>query len=66
MPFETRGDFEFAEIIHEARMSQTLTERLLKLINNIRSGEAELTFSSQKDVQRAWEHAAQFYPMVCT
>ncbi|KAI0777095.1 hypothetical protein BC629DRAFT_1736243 [Irpex lacteus] len=32
-PFETREDFELAEIIHEARMSHALTERLLKLIN---------------------------------
>lgn len=64
-PFATRADFEFAEITQEARMSQELIGRLLKLISNVRTGEAELTFTSQNDVRRAWEHASRFYPTVC-
>ncbi len=64
-PFQTRGDFEFAEIVHESRMSHAATERLLKLIRGVQTGEVELTFNSQSDVRRAWEKASDFYPMVC-
>ena len=64
-PFTSRADFEFAEIIHLSHMSNDLTTRLLKLIHNVRSGEGDLTFTSQSDVRRAWENASQFYPMVC-
>lgn len=66
LPYETRGDFEFAELVHEARMSHELTDRLLKLIRNVRAGESELTFNSYSDMRRAWDHASQFYPTVCT
>ncbi|KAI0814933.1 hypothetical protein BC629DRAFT_1436013 [Irpex lacteus] len=62
-PFQTRGDFEFAEIVHESRMSHAATERLLKLIRGVQTGEVELTFNSQSDVRRAWEKASDFYPM---
>lgn len=64
-PFATRVDFEFAELVHEARMSQGAIERLLKLIRNVQTGEGDLTFDSHGDVRRAWDHASHFYPMVC-
>ena len=66
LPFETRGDFELAEIVHKARMSHELTDRLLKLIRDVRIGEAELSFNSSGDIRQAWEHASQFYPTVCS
>ena len=65
LPFETRGDFEFAALVHEAHMSHELTSRLLKLIHGIRAGETELTFDSPNDIRQAWDHATQFYPTVC-
>ena len=65
LPFETRGDFEFAVLVHEAHMSHELTSRLLKLIHGIRAGETELTFDSPNDIRQAWDHATQFYPTVC-
>ncbi|KAI0085317.1 hypothetical protein BDY19DRAFT_1059668 [Irpex rosettiformis] len=61
-PFESRGDFEFAEIVHEARMSREVTERLLKLIHDIRAGDADLTFTSHRDMRQAWERASNLYP----
>lgn len=64
-PFETRGDFEFAEIVHESRMSRGTTQRLLKLIQEIRRGEAELTFSTESDLRTAWDNASLAYPTVC-
>lgn len=64
-PFETRGDFELAEIVHESRMSRGATQRLLKLIQDIRRGEAELTFSNESDLRTAWDNASIAYPTVC-
>ncbi|KAI0796362.1 hypothetical protein BC629DRAFT_1734435 [Irpex lacteus] len=62
-PFATRVDFEFAELVHESRMSQGAIERLLKLVRDVQTGEGELTFDSHSDVRRAWDHASHFYPM---
>ncbi|KAI0684868.1 hypothetical protein BC835DRAFT_1291935 [Cytidiella melzeri] len=63
-PFNSREDFEFAELVHEARMSQDMINRLLKLMQKVNSGQSGLTFSTYADVRQAWEKASLFYPMV--
>ncbi|KAI0700634.1 hypothetical protein BC835DRAFT_1411979 [Cytidiella melzeri] len=62
-PFNSREDFEFAELVHEARMSQDMINRLLKLMQKVNSGQSGLTFSTYADVRQAWEKASLFYPM---
>jgi hypothetical protein len=64
-PFDSREDFEFAELVHDARMSREVVERMLQLIGKVASGEARISFRSHSDVQRAWDEASLFYPTVC-
>ncbi|KAI0686029.1 hypothetical protein BC835DRAFT_1530148 [Cytidiella melzeri] len=62
-PFNSREDFEFAELVHKAQMSQDMINRLLKLMQKVNSGQSGLTFSTYADVRQAWEKASLFYPM---
>jgi hypothetical protein len=64
-PFDSREDFEFAELVHDGRMSHDIVERMLKLIGKVASGEAQISFRSHSDVQHAWDKASLFYPTVC-
>lgn len=63
-PFDSRADFEFAELAHEAHLNKRQVKRLLKLINKLVSKRDRLTFKSPKDVDRAWEKAKLRYPTV--
>jgi hypothetical protein len=57
-PFLTSGDFEFAELAHQAALSKDQTNKLLAFIQKVTSGEAKLTFRSHTDVTKAWARAA--------
>ncbi|KAI0035349.1 hypothetical protein K488DRAFT_43506 [Vararia minispora EC-137] len=56
--FKTREDFELAEIMLEACMNETLTDRLLKIFQSCAEGRGKVTFRSYSDVNQAWEHAS--------
>ena len=63
--FGTRTEFKFAELILECGLNTPQTNRLLKLISEIRNG-APFGFRTNKDVQAAWDHATSFYTPVST
>ncbi|KAI0027107.1 hypothetical protein K488DRAFT_74803 [Vararia minispora EC-137] len=56
--FQTREDFELAEIMLEASMNRTLGDRLLSVIQACISGNGKVTFSKFSDVMDAWDLAA--------
>ncbi|KAI5983591.1 hypothetical protein EDD15DRAFT_2533716 [Pisolithus albus] len=58
-PFQTREDFEFSEIAHQAALNKDLTNKLLSLIQRIAKGEAKFTLQSHHDVTEAWKCAAK-------
>ncbi|KAI5996963.1 hypothetical protein EDD15DRAFT_2528643 [Pisolithus albus] len=58
-PFQTREDFEFSEIAHQAALNKDLTNKLLSLIQWIAKGEAKFTLQSHHDVTEAWKCAAK-------
>lgn len=49
-PFDSRADFEFAELAHEAHLNKRQVKQLLKLINKLVFKRDRLTFKSPKDV----------------
>ncbi|KAI0030092.1 hypothetical protein K488DRAFT_54986 [Vararia minispora EC-137] len=56
--FKTREDFELAEIMLEACVNETLTDRLLKIFQSCAEDRGKVTFRSYSDVKQAWEHAS--------
>ena len=60
LPFKTRIDFEFAEIAHEAFLTENVTERLIKLIHSVASADNknEFTIKNQKDLTETWDKAS--------
>ncbi|KAI0092164.1 hypothetical protein BDY19DRAFT_928654 [Irpex rosettiformis] len=62
-PFDSRTEFEFAELAHEARLSKRQIKRLLKLIDKISSRKDRFSFKTSDDVDRAWTKAKQRYPL---
>ncbi|KAN0127630.1 hypothetical protein V8E53_014549 [Lactarius tabidus] len=63
--FNTREDFEFAEILMEAGVSKGHSDRLLKLFKKCLGGNGTLTFSNHSDIKNSWDRAAaQLTPFV--
>ena len=63
-PFSCREDYEFAEVVLEAGMSQQQITRLLQVVKRIQSGESQFSFATHQDVTNAWQRAAQFHARV--
>ena len=56
--FNSREDFLFAELVHEARLSSELLDRLIKLVNRCIDEKGALTFKGPGDVEAAWKRAS--------
>ncbi|KAI0029063.1 hypothetical protein K488DRAFT_57253, partial [Vararia minispora EC-137] len=56
--FKTREDFELAEIMLEASMNETLSDRLLKIFRSCAEDRGKVTFRNYSDVKQSWEHAS--------
>ena len=57
-PFQTKADFEFAELAHEAFMTENQIERLIKLIHSVANNEDKFTFKNNRDLTEAWGKAS--------
>jgi hypothetical protein len=57
LPFATRTDFEFAELIHQAALSKEQVNRLLQIIQKVVGGKSTLSFKSHDDLKEAWARA---------
>jgi hypothetical protein len=56
--FNTREDFLFTELIHEARLNNQLLEKLIKLVNRCIDRKGVFTFKGPADVEAAWKRAS--------
>ncbi len=66
LPFKTRTDFEFAEMAHEAFLTEDVTERLIKLMHSVAStdnntladNKNKFTIKNYKDLTETWNKAS--------
>ncbi|EIW80027.1 hypothetical protein CONPUDRAFT_58076 [Coniophora puteana RWD-64-598 SS2] len=56
-PFRSRADYDLASIAVDAQMSDSLVRRLLDLVKGVKSGEANVTFESVKNLRDACDTA---------
>jgi len=57
LPFRSREDFEFAEIVHDAAMNQSQIDNLIKLIHRCQENPGAFTLKSCRDLRNLWEDA---------
>ena len=52
--FGTRDNFELAEFVLDAALNDNLTNRLFKIIERVRQGISDLTYTSARELNNAW------------
>ncbi|KAH7906115.1 hypothetical protein BJ138DRAFT_1223855 [Hygrophoropsis aurantiaca] len=57
-PFQTRLDFEVAELAHEAAMSKDQTNHLINLLHRCMRGSESFTIENQEDLHNKWNSAS--------
>ena len=57
--FDSREDFEFAEIVHDVALNRTQIERLLELFRRCQEAPGSLTFRKYDDLKEALENASE-------
>jgi hypothetical protein len=65
-PFSSREDFEFAELVHAAKLSQPLVEKMIGLIQRCQEAPGSFTINSFKDLKRVSERADKLLTEVPT
>ncbi|KAI0749834.1 hypothetical protein C8Q80DRAFT_1269641 [Daedaleopsis nitida] len=55
--FQTRVDYEFAELVLAAALKHEQVDKLIKLIRTIENKDDEFTFNSHADVKQSWNNA---------
>ena len=65
-PFSTREDFDFAELIHDAKLNRKQTERLIKLIQRCQDAPGSFTLQKYNDLQKVLSRAANLLTQVTT
>ncbi|EIW75220.1 hypothetical protein CONPUDRAFT_169612, partial [Coniophora puteana RWD-64-598 SS2] len=60
-PFRSHADYELASIAVDAQMSDSLVRRLLELVKGVKSGQANVTFESVKNVRDACDTATNTF-----
>ena len=58
LPFHSRQDFEFAEIVHGAAMNQSQIKALIKLIHHCQENPGSFTLKDYDEVKKSWERAS--------
>ena len=59
LPFQSREEFEFAEIVHDAAMNQGQINALIKLIHNCQAKPGSFTLGSCDELKSYWETASK-------
>lgn len=59
LPFSSREDFDFAELVHDAKLNQKQTERLINLINHCQKSPGSFTLRNYNDLRSSLEHASK-------
>lgn len=63
-PFNTRADFEFAQLTLEASLSWGQVKHFIQLINHLKSGKEGFSLSNHADLSGHWQQAASGYNKV--
>jgi len=66
LPFRSREDFEFAEIVHDAAMNQSQIDNLIKFIHHCQENPGTFTLESCRDLKKSWEDASALLTNVST
>ena len=64
LPFHSKEDFEFAEIIHEAAMNESQANALIKLIHHCQKNPGSFTLGNYGEVKSTWETASNLLTKV--
>jgi hypothetical protein len=59
LPFRSREDFDFAEIVHNTAMNQSHVNDLIKLIDRCQQGMGSVTFKNYADWKQTWEDSSK-------
>ena len=62
LPFNSKEDFEFAEIIHKAGMNQSQANALIKLIHHCQKNPSSFTLEGCDGVGGTWGTASKLTP----
>jgi len=65
-PFSTREDFDFAELVHDAKLNQKQIERLIELFNRCQKQPGSFTIRKYSDLKRSLENASRLLTNVTT
>lgn len=57
--FDTLDNFEFAEWALDAELNERQVNKILKMIDRVRAGVSQLSFTSSGDLTRAWAVASE-------
>lgn len=63
-PFQTRLDFEVAEIALEAALSKDQTNRLFDIVHRSASGKEAFTLQNHDEARKIWSMASQRFTQV--
>ena len=58
-PFQSREDFEFAELVHDAALNRPQIERLIKLIQRCQDAPGAFTFRNYGDLKNSLDSASK-------
>jgi len=59
LPFHSREDFEFVELVHNAALNRPQIERLIGLFQRCQKGPGSLTFKKYNDLKDSLESASK-------
>lgn len=66
LPYASREDFNFAELVHDAKLSRPQIEKFIKLIHSCQAAPGSFTLSGFGDLKRASERAKKLLTQVTT
>lgn len=59
LPFHSREDFEFAELVHDTALNRPQIERFLRLFQRCQESPGSLSFRKYDDLKEALENASK-------
>ena len=66
LPFSSREEFDFAELVHDAALNQKQIDTLIKLIGRCQEVPGAFTFRNYSDLKRSLDEASKLLTRVST
>lgn len=64
LPFESKSDFEFAEVAQDAHLNNVHIDRILDIFQRCLAGKDKLNIRSSKQLKEMWNQASKLLPAV--